>query len=391
MRIIYLSAATIPSRTANSIHVMKMCQALRQLGNQVELCAPKRTYALTLTHPSEIWTHYGIQETFAIRWIKSSNLLREYDYAWRAALHARHQRPDVVFARNVPAAAMTSLWGLPTICEIHDAPHLRGSLYQFSHHLLARGRGLRRLVVISQPFHELLLEFFQGKVAADKILILPDGVDLERFESLPDAVEARKRIGLPEAGMTLGYAGHLYPGRGVELILELARRLPQCRFLLAGGNDEDIASYRNEAQSKGVSNATFLGFITNSKLPQYLAACDVLLMPYQRKVAVSGGGDTSKWMSPLKVFEYMATGRLILSSDLAVLHEVLNEANCVFCPPEDIDAWHMAITHAIADPEWRNRIGGQAKRDVVRYSWTRRAQIALSGSQSGSTITNDER
>ena len=81
------------------------------------------------------------------------------------------------------------------------------------------------------------------------------------------------------------------------------------------------------------------GFIENSKLPLYQAACDILLMPYENAIAGSSGGNSVDICSPMKMFEYMAVGRAIISSDLPVIHEVLDNETAFFCPPEDSSAW----------------------------------------------------
>ena len=76
----------------------------------------------------------------------------------------------------------------------------------------------------------------------------------------------------------------------------------------------------------GIKNVHLTGFVPNEELPLYQAACDILLMPYEEAIAGSSGGDTARFASPMKAFEYMAAGRPILSSDLPVFREVLDEA-----------------------------------------------------------------
>jgi glycosyltransferase involved in cell wall biosynthesis len=81
----------------------------------------------------------------------------------------------------------------------------------------------------------------------------------------------------------------------------------------------------------------------------------------------------------MKVFEYMASGRAILSSDLSVLREVLSSENAVLLPPDDLEAWITAIRELQGDPQWRARLGDRARRDVQQYSWETRAQTILAG------------
>jgi glycosyltransferase involved in cell wall biosynthesis len=126
-----------------------------------------------------------------------------------------------------------------------------------------------------------------------------------------------------------------------------------------------------------LENLTLLGFISNTRLPLYQAACEALLMPYQRQVAASSGGDIARYLSPMKVFEYLACGRAILSSDLPVLREVLNPENAILLPMEDIDAWATAIRNLQENPVFCARLAEQARRDAQKYSWEARARHIL--------------
>jgi glycosyltransferase involved in cell wall biosynthesis len=176
---------------------------------------------------------------------------------------------------------------------------------------------------------------------------------------------------------TLGYTGHLYPGRGRELLLELAKKLPQVSFLVVGGERQDISNFQAEIQVEQVQNLILTGFVPNAELPLYQAACDVLLMPYQQKVAASSGGDIARYLSPMKLFEYLACQRPIVSSDLAVLQEVLNPQNAILSPADDLAAWVHAIQSLQSDPELRERLARQARQDAQRYTWEMRARRIL--------------
>jgi glycosyltransferase involved in cell wall biosynthesis len=114
-------------------------------------------------------------------------------------------------------------------------------------------------------------------------------------------------------------------------------------------------------------------------LPLYQAACDALLMPYQRRVAASSGGDIARYLSPMKVFEYMAAGRPILSSDLPVLKEILSPQNALLLPAQDTPAWAAALQTLQTDPDRGRLLAEQARQDVQRYTWKRRAEIILEG------------
>ena len=90
----------------------------------------------------------------------------------------------------------------------------------------------------------------------------------------------------------------------------------------------------------------------------------------------------------MKLFEYMACGRAIISSDLLVLKEILNHENAVLLPPDDLTAWVTAIQDLSANPEKRAQLADQAQKDAQQYSWKVRAQKIISAIQDDSQIAN---
>ena len=154
---------------------------------------------------------------------------------------------------------------------------------------------------------------------------------------------------------------------------------PDIHFVWAGGEPSTVASWRAILEQAGVKNVRLMGFVPNERLPLVQAACDVLLMPYERKISGSSGGDTAQFASPMKQFEYLASGRAILASDLPVFREVLNDRNAILLPPEDVAAWHKALNQLTADDNRRNSLAEQARKDAVQYDWRTRGQRILEG------------
>ena len=93
----------------------------------------------------------------------------------------------------------------------------------------------------------------------------------------------------------------------------------------------------------------------------------------------SGTADSASVASPMKMFEYMAAGRAIVSADLPVIREVLNEKNAVFCKPDEIGDWRLEIEDLLRDEARRIELGKQARRDVESYTWVAREERALKG------------
>jgi len=369
MNIVAVAGSTIPSDTANSLQVMKACQALVQIGHQVTLLVPgKKNTSVDLKQ------HYGLQVDFPIEWFSSSSRRM---FTWKAVSRAHRLKAEVLYTWFPQSAVFGLLRGLPTIFEIHLQP--TGIFGPIWHRVFAGMWGHKRLVSITRALVELLEQDFHMRLRAEEVVIAPNGVDLERFKSLPDPVTARRQVGLRESP-TLMCTGHLYAGRGAELFLALARTIANAHFVWVGGRPADIEIWRQRADKNSIFNATFVGFIPNGSLPMYQAAADVLLMPYSESIMGSSGtADSAAVASPMKMFEYMGTGRAIASAYLPVIREVLNETNAVFCKPDDISSWKSALEHLLQDENLRDQLGKQARLDAQGYTWVARAQRIMNG------------
>ena len=366
MKIAAIAGSTIPSDTANSLQVMKACQALVQIGHDVTLLVPGSENTTV-----DLKQHYGLQTEFPIEWLTSSNRRM---FTWDSVRRARALKADLVYSWFPQSAVFGLLRGMPVVFEIHIQP--TGKFGPLWHRIFANLGGRKRLASITRALVNILERDFQIHFPRDEVVIAPNGVDLERFESLPDPVAARRQTGLREAP-TVMCTGHLYAGRGADLFLALAKSLPQSQFVWVGGRPEDIENWKQRVES---DNVVFTGFIPNLDLPLYQAAADILLMPYSHSImGSSGSADSAAVASPMKMFEYMAAGRAIVSSDLPVVREVLSQKNAVFCEAGEIGDWRRVIESLLHDESRRLELGRQAREDVQGYTWVARAQRILNG------------
>ena len=175
----------------------------------------------------------------------------------------------------------------------------------------------------------------------------------------------------------VGYFGHLYSGRGIEIIEELAKLNSTCVFVVYGGNEGDIEEYKSRNTNK---NLFFMGYVHPKKAHKAMAMMDVLLMPYQKSVSIGiKGVDTSKWMSPMKLFEYLSVGVPIISSNISVLKEVLIDGeNCLLVEPDDVNSWSVALQDIISNAELEEKLGFNAYNLYKdKYTWKHRAKGML--------------
>lgn len=369
MKIAYIAAAQIPSMKANSIQVMKVCQALRLNGETVHLYVPgTRQYSW-----NELKAAYGINEEFPITWIPAVKGGKGLDFILRSVFNGKKANCEVIYTRAI-WAAFIGLWiNLPIIYEVHDIPGGRIGSRLFRSYLLSKKKKLT--VMITRALKEKIEERFQFHFTDKDSIVAPDGVDLDRYAHVPNAVECRKRLGFEEK-ITAIYTGGFYPGRGVDLLFSLAIAFPQVQFIWIGGEKDSIAYWSDQIREHAVANINLTGFIPNKDLPLYQGAADILLMPFGKIVSVSGGGNTADICSPMKMFEYMAAGRAILSSDIPVLREVLNESNAMFYAAEDLEDLKRQFSVLLEDQARRHTIALKAAEDVKAYEWkTRMDQI----------------
>ena len=391
MKILAIAGSTIPSDTANSIQVMKACSALAGLGHDLTLIVPQNRKSGVGSRESDVANRqspiinlkseignlqslYGLQTTFPVEWLKSPSRRLFTFHSVRRALKFK---PDLLYVWMPQSAVFGLLADLPTIFEIHIQPS--GMLGPLWHRAFARIHGRKRLACITHAMQRILRDDYRMGMSPADVVIAPNGVDLERFASLPTPEAARRSLGLREAPTVL-CAGHLYAGRGADLFLQLAESIGDAEFVWVGGRPLDVEEWSGRAETRRLTNVAFRGFVPNVDLPNYLAAADVLLMPYARSIlGSSGAADSAAVASPMKMFEYMAAGRAILTSDLPVIHEVLDETSAVFCEPENTDAWAAALKSLLSDSARRASLAQTARRKVNEYTWLKRAEKILHG------------
>ncbi len=364
LNIVYVTSAPIPSIAANSVHVMKMANAFALNGHDVVLMGARGDEKVL---SSDIYTHYGVEKSFAIQTFDPffkplGRLLFPFIVVWTAYKRGA----DLVYCRCVLSFFLVSLLGKNTMMELHQTVDAMRPVTRTLFKLGLKGAGFHGLVVISDALKKLVLQ--QVNVSADNVLVLHDGAD----EIIAGASAPLKNQ--QDYLYRAGYVGHLYAGRGIDIVIDMARNAPSVMFHIIGGTQIDVEYWR--AQCNTLKNIYFYGHVPPYEAQKYISSMDVLLAPYQKKVSVHGnGGDTSAWMSPLKIFEYMASGKPMICSDMPVLREVLTpDQTAMLCAPDDVDVWCDALRTLIENPDRAQKIASEAKKEFLeKYTWRARA------------------
>ncbi|MEW6154484.1 MAG: glycosyltransferase [Actinomycetota bacterium] len=293
---------------------------------------------------------------------------REFAYTAQVVSHLlmHHGAVDLVYSRHPFTALAAVAIGLPVVLELHNPP--TNAVRRVLERLVESDR-LLRMIFISEALHRLWRD--RRYPVSKEVQVEPSAAPARLVAQVPVPAQGR------EVRNAL-YVGSFYRGRGIDLILDVASATPEMTFRLVGG--------RRDTAPSTPPNVAFHGQVPPSAVAQHYRWSDVVLMPYGRNVETAQGhNDTSAWMSPLKLFEYMATGRPILASDHPVLHEVLTDGDTAFfAPPDDPAAWIAALKSLMESPESAWHVGRNARQRLTeRHTWELRAERCLAGLQCG--------
>jgi glycosyltransferase involved in cell wall biosynthesis len=184
--------------------------------------------------------------------------------------------------------------------------------------------------------------------------------------------DARRKLGLPVDKQLVVYTGKIYDGyKEVEYIVEAARLLQarDVEFILVGGREDHNERLRRRVAEMGLDNVTFAGFVAPLLVQDYQFAADILVMYYPSDM------ELNRYRSPGKLFDYMASGRPIVSGDLTCVREVLGDEDpaALLIPEDSPEELARAIAALLDDPERAARLAENALERVRDYTWDARA------------------
>ena len=230
---------------------------------------------------------------------------------------------------------------------------------------LIREPVFRGLIVISEALAEIYSKSYPG--IKGKIIIAPDAA--------PEWQQIKRKENTG-SNFRVVYVGGLYPGKGIEILVDLAPKCPWAEIIVVGGSESEIRNWQKRIP-QATKNIVFVGRQPHANVYKYLISADVLVAPFQHHV--QGYGDTwdlAPWMSPLKIFEYMAACRPMIVSDLPVIREVLeHKHNALLVDPEDVESWAHAIEHIRNNPKIARAMADRAHSEYLkRYTWCSRTK-----------------
>ncbi len=395
-KLLYLANIRLPTEKAHGLQIMQNCEAFADAGANVQLWAARRVNTAEMRGIKEVWTHYGVRQNFQIRRLPCLDLMAFVPSDGRASqilfyvqaltytlvllVMALFTHADIYYSRD-PLTLLALSLIKPRKSLAYEA------------HMLASGRSgkwIQRTVVqrvgtvipITRKLKDDLIQIIRPpnhyRRENTQFLVAHDGIRKERFANAPSQAEARTQIGWSQEAFIVGYVGRLQTltaDKGVGTLVEALAQVGDVSLGLVGGPDDMAEALRQHWKQIGLLADQFLyaGQVAPDKVPLYLAALDVCAIPLPWTTHFA------YYTSPMKLFEYMASNRAIIASNLPSIAEVITDGeNALLVPPSDANALAEAIKHLRDDPALRQRLAESAYNDVMaHYTWAARAQNIL--------------
>ncbi len=354
----------MPTEKAHGYQMAKMCEAFADSSVSVELIVPARHNHIK----DDIFSYYHTKNNFTIRYIKFvdflswswlnqkiSFTLNILEFLW-LSLFLKIDKQNIIYTRSPELAWLFGVRGYKTFFECHQLPEKKSKLFGYFiktiHGIVTITNGLKQDLVADYAF------------SADKILTAPDGVDLETFDIKITRQEARGQLDIPSDKKIILYTGHLYTWKGVDTLAEASKNLPDDFLIYAvGGDAKEIAAFTERNPNHKIMN---IPAVPRTTVAIWLKAADFLILPNSAKEKIS-----AKYTSPLKLFEFMASGTPIIASDLPSIREILDNDSCFFFCADRSQSLQLTIASSINDSKMQQK-GAKGLERIKLYTWKKR-------------------
>ncbi len=355
-KLIYLSESKLPSQSANSIQVMKFCDALSSFF-EVSLLG----VVGDITN-RDLHNYYNVSRFFKTRLFSKFNTVFGLLFlSIQYLVYLLNAKPDIVYSRFL-FGAFFSCFKYPTIVEIHSDIWNSRVYFKWALQFVVRSKNCKAIILISNP----LKEDFELLFKHNSVHVIPDGANRISLVRNPEMEN------LYSDKFNVGYIGSLKPGKGLEIIARIALKMINVNFHIVGGDTNELLFWKKSIQS---NNVIFHGFKYQDELQSYILKMNVCLLPNQRKILTGKKSDIGKYTSPLKMFEYMSYGKPIIASDLPVLREILTEDCAILVGCDSEEDWINAINLLMNNREMAYRLGNRAREVFeLNYTWEIRAK-----------------
>jgi glycosyltransferase involved in cell wall biosynthesis len=362
-----------PSEKAASLFAAKSCESFAGEGVNVTLIVPRRIGR----GGDDPFKYYGVRKNFSIVYLPIFDFLIfpifqkiafqigfiTFSISCFFFLLFRANKNDIIYSNESLPIFLSSFYFPKTLYEVHDFPEQKFFFYKWLF------RRLRLILVTNTWKMEQLVQRFG--VSKEKIICERNAVEIKYFDIPMTKEVARKKLGLPTEGNIVMYTGHLYSWKGVDTLAQSAILLsPDTLIVFVGGTDADVKRFKGMCST--AQNVKIIGHRVHSEIPLWQKAADVLVLPNTAKEDIS-----KYYTSPMKLFEYMASQRPIVASNIPSIAEVLGDSNSVLVTPDDPKDLARGISELLKDTHHAKIVSDNAYSNVLEHSWGKRAKRIL--------------
>jgi len=354
------------------MQVLHMCNAFQEEGADVTLAIPKSKSSLTnlkiIQNELENTVKFKILEYKKYTLFDRPMTLGSY---WGVNSILKNKDYDYCFVRNFYLARLALSRGLKTIYEEHDKKLHPNKILNilYTKKMLESIPYIIKMIVISQALADV---WIKKGVPSTKIITLHDCASIKDYENVITRAQARKKLEIKTQNKVVMYVGSLYKDRGIETILKLAGSFSQVSFIVVGGTEKEKNAYQSKVLKLNLQNVTFTGRVPHCRVKEYLYAADVLLMLWSEKTP------TIDICSPLKLFEYMASERIIVGYGFETIKEICTDERTAFlAKPCSYIELEDKLRKAV-ELDYPNELAANARKLVFeKFNWQNRARQIL--------------
>ncbi len=365
MKICYLSNNAFPSPVASSIQTVKMCEAFSKLNNQVTLISTNESIS-----KKNFSNFYNIRSKFILKKIKYFKTfplgINYYFFSLLSVIESFKYKPKIYITRNFFTCFLLVVLKKNIVMELHHDLKTESRIIRF---LVEKFKFLNSFYVkkIVAITHGVKDEYVKKNfIKKEKIIVLPSG----------SSIDKKFEFSYNKKFFRIGYFGSLFQSRGLNLIKNLAKIDRQNEYYLYGDLNK-MSGSKNKIYEK---NMHIHGYIPYKDIPKELDKMDILLMPYVSAITVAGDiGDITKFTSPLKLFDYLSVGKIIICSDFEVLKEIIKDRkNAIFIKNyKNVFSWKKEIQKLKNQPNKQLIISKNNYSLSKKYSLVHRAKKIL--------------
>ncbi len=356
------------SKDGQAVHIEEMIGALRSLGHEVRVVGPNNG------KNNNMGAKVGWIHQLKAILPRAVYELMELTYSWIAYRHlvqaVREFQPDILYERYnlfmLAGVMIRRRFGVPLLLEV-NAPlvHERSRFSGLALKRLARWtEGLVwRSADLVLPVTRVLAGYVAAYgVSADRIVVIPNGINEAHFAAAPSSDEAKNRLGLTGA-LVLGFTGFVRDWHGVDRVIcwMATKDAPANVQLLIVGDGPARPELERIAAEYALDNRViFTGVLPRERVPEYVAAFDIALQPA-----------VVPYASPLKLFEYLVLGKAIIAPRQPNIEEVLVDGeNALLFDSSAPDGLETALTRLLTDQRLCNHIAAGAKTTIGQRGLT---------------------